>query len=260
MSDSVISRDEQTVPTLGFPSASSEAASRHLQVKWSSASEVGPVRDANEDAVSTRGDTVFVVADGVGGRPGGQRAASLSSRHLAMRLEYGEELTPELVADVNEEVREVAAREGLDGMASTVAAVSLQGSVAIATWVGDSRIYRLREGMLQRLTRDHNVAEMLRSGQIDAASAGGRRREVLLSYIGIKPEYLDAGLLSLSVQAGDRIILCTDGVSRPLGDERIAKIGLVVPIEQLATELVEAAFKVGGTDNASAIAMEVSAT
>lgn len=259
MTDSVILPDEPTVPTLGWPGISNDADRSRLRVGWSSASEVGPVRDANEDAVSTRGDSIFVLADGVGGRPGGQRAAMLSSRHVSMRLDYGEELTHELVSEVNDEVRTVAEREGLDGMASTVAALCVRGAVATAAWVGDSRIYRLRSGMLQLLTRDHNIAEMLRSGQIDAASVGGRRREVLLSYLGIKPEYLDIGLLSLSVQPGDRLILCTDGVSRPLGEARIAKFGLAVPVDQLSAVLVEAAFDVGGTDNASAIALEVSA-
>jgi serine/threonine protein phosphatase PrpC len=223
-----------------------------MTFEHASASHVGR-RDNNEDAFLTvpeRG--LYAVADGMGGYAGGEVASAI----VVSTLEASCAGPPELAGAIlraHEAVR--ARRQGtLADMGSTVAALVLGGGHAVIAHVGDSRVYRLRDGQLAQLTRDHSLAEELRAagGEVSADFA---YRNVITRAVGT-PGNLRPDVLASSVEVGDVFLLCTDGLTEALDEAAIAAHLRARPAVA-APRLVEAAYRAGGRDNITAVVVRV---
>jgi serine/threonine protein phosphatase PrpC len=225
-------------------------------------------RDKNEDRMGycyTRESGLFVLADGMGGHPEGEVAAQLALQTISAL--YQKEAKP-LVGDVTEflstalmaahhQIIRYAGEKGmLDTPRTTLVAAVLQGTSA--TWVhcGDSRLYLVRQGELLTRTRDHSYLE-----QQTAAGAGRTdriNRNILFTCLGSpnKPVFDITGPVTL--QQGDKIMLCSDGLWSGLSDADIVRDLATKPVSDAVPDLVESALRDGGehSDNVTVIALE----
>jgi len=225
------------------------------------ATDVGHVRKVNEDAfLDAREQSLWVVADGMGGHSRGDRA----SRAIVERLHdfIASEVDDASVEDIVERLSGANrfCREMSDGqiMGSTVATLYLHGDRAWLIWAGDSRVYRLRNGDLERLTDDHSlVQELHRLGELTADEADNHpSSNVITRAIGVADE-LDVQIRSVDLLAGDRFLLCSDGLFKDVAEQEI-RDNLALPSPAQALEAsVEIALRRGGTDNVTGIVVQV---
>lgn len=255
-----------------------EYAGSLLSLRVSSLTHPGRVRQNNEDAVGlppapSKGDQqfggrgyLFLVADGVGGQASGEVASKLAVQSV-LDYYYGADGGYDVGGVLNSayhlahrKVLAEAQRTGQQGMGSTLVGVLVRGETAIVTNVGDSRAYLWRNGRLTQITRDHSlVAEQVRMGTITPEQARSHpMRHVILQSIGGQ-EALRPDQFELTLQAGDRILLCTDGLTDVVSDQQIAAtLGKSSP-SAAAERLVQAALAAGGPDNVSVMVIEATA-
>ncbi|MGH9075562.1 MAG: Stp1/IreP family PP2C-type Ser/Thr phosphatase, partial [Acidimicrobiales bacterium] len=238
------------------------------RLRSGSATDIGLVRRVNQDQV-LEADTLFAVADGMGGHAGGEVASKTAVEALRSAFEQAPDppSAGDLVGAVeaaNEAVWDRAAADpDLRGMGTTLTALALvteEGKEELAlAHVGDSRAYRFRQGRLDQLTADHSlVGEMVRRGQLSAAEAAGHpQRHVVTRAVGIDPMVeVDAWLVRPT--AGDRILVCSDGLVDEVEDAEIATVlGDVADPGRAARELVSLAREHGGKDNITVLVVDV---
>jgi PPM family protein phosphatase len=256
--------DDDTTPTdnagVIADLAATLAVSPLTVVEWGSATTAGVRRRVNEDAWGHRANT-FAVADGMGGRGGGALAAHTAiDRFLARLADAG--LHPDwrqIVESVNTDVIRAGRERGVDRLGTTLLVAIVGGPLVTLVHVGDSRAYRLTEAAdrhrLDVLTHDHNVRSELLAAGLDVGEYRDRGVAVhgLTSFIGLEHEALRVDVLAVPVRAGDRLLLCTDGVHRQVDDDDLRTL-LALPTCRLAAErLVERADVAGGRDNATAV-------
>ena len=236
-------------------------AAPQASVRLASRSDVGRVRTANEDSceIFSRDDgtRLLVVADGMGGAQGGATASQTALATIAERFARAASARPramlaDAIQDANIRVFELAqAQPELEGMGTTVVAFHLdarrRGTVA---HVGDSRAYRYRRGRLEPLTTDHSVvAEMQRRGLLTPSEAAVHpRRNEILRAVGVLPA-VEVEISEVEVAAGDRFVLCSDGLSGVVEDEEIAAIVQSEDPETAVDRLIAMANDRGGPDN-----------
>jgi protein phosphatase len=248
-----------------------------LDVVFGQASDPGRVRPHNEDAAGyftprsrqesrSRG-WMFAVADGVGGRDLGEVASAKAIEVITEEFARSSEgtslpsLLPGLIQQANSAIHDEGLHPERRGrhMATTVVACALRHDQAVIVHVGDSRCYQVRDGKALQLTRDHTwVAEQRKLGLITAAQAErSESRHVLTRSLG--PELFvtpDTDIVSL--KPGDVLVLCTDGLYGGLYPEDIARIASQnKDAETLARDLVKYAVEVDGSDNATAMVIQV---
>ncbi|WP_246266042.1 PP2C family protein-serine/threonine phosphatase [Aromatoleum diolicum] len=236
-------------------------------------SDVGRVRTRNEDALEVRQTQAWaLLADGMGGYRGGDVASRIAVAAALQRLEYevsaGRAEGPDALAGVlsravcvaNDEIRREAMKTPeLSGMGSTLVVATFLADCVVSVHVGDSRLYRLSEGGLQQLTRDHTMLQELVDGGIMSAeeSARSQFRGLLTRGLGVSATVVpEVG--THAARAGDIFLLCSDGLTDMLADDEIADVlasiitgdGLLAPA---ADRLVELANCRGGRDNISVI-------
>jgi PPM family protein phosphatase len=226
------------------------------------ASHRGLVRDVNEDAVLTDpSGALWAVADGMGGHGHGDLAADLVIDALA-RLPHGEggrRLLADAFAAAHDAVQRRARADGLGPIGATAVALLIEGDQAVLAWAGDSRGYRLRDGALEQLTRDHSlVQEMVDRGELGAREAERHpQANVVTRAVGalqrVEPAFRD-----LRLAAGDVLLLCSDGLNRCVPETTIAGVlrGAAEPA-RAARALIEAALEHGAPDNVSAVVVRV---
>lgn len=232
--------------------------------------DVGRVRAHNEDRCATfangSGARLLVVADGMGGHRGGATASRLAIEALGAALARNEPPSQEwlerAIHEANEQVYAAAQRDAaLSGMGSTLVAIlAAPDDRAWVGHVGDSRAYRLRDGELEVLTEDHSVvAEMIRRGLItpEEALVHPRRNEILRS-IGVDAD-VEPEVRELDVRAGDRLLLCSDGLCGVVEDRELGELLAEHPPAAAALRAIEVANDAGGPDNITAIVAEVPA-
>ena len=161
--------------------------------------------------------------------------------------------------DLSLDVQHQCEADGFPGAGTTLSALIVERRRCVVLHVGDSRIYRLRAGTLQRLTADHNLGA-LRGGRDGSAKSRARRGSdrALTSYLGSPDpdQQIDVG--TVSAEPGDRLLLCTDGIHEQLPPEEIAELLINANRCQLAAQqLVLAANCAGGRDNATALVVEL---
>jgi protein phosphatase len=226
----------------------------------------GRVRKANEDANHV-GDSVFAVADGMGGHLAGEVASATALEPIAIldgRV-FGspEEAADALATAVQEaNARVVGKGEGnpdLQGMGTTLTAALYEGRRLHVAHVGDSRAYLLRDGELGQLTKDHTfVQQLLDDGQISPEEAASHpHRSVVTRAIGVEAE-VDIDLLALELRPGDQVLLCSDGLSGvvPQGTlKTLLRSGR--PPQEVVRALLGAADAAGSPDNVTAVLLVV---
>jgi PPM family protein phosphatase len=223
----------------------------------------GQVRAQNQDAFYVAEDLVLI-ADGMGGYAGGEVAAAIAAEVVGARfLEDGSANGLEAaVAAANRRIFERGVEPGLEGMGTTLVAAALVGSgpsvrVLVAN-VGDSRAYLLRAGSLRQLTEDHSVAaELVRLGRLEEVEGQEHPgRHVLTRALGVDRD-VAPDLIEVQPQPGDRLLLCSDGLSNELGDDQILALLRVGEPSDAARSLVAAANAHGGLDNVTAVVADV---
>lgn len=228
------------------------------------ATDRGRVRAVNEDAVLDRGAMgLWAVADGMGGHQSGDLASRTICRHLAALPEdvpstAFEAAVLDALEAAHMELRAVAARRGPHALiGATVLVLLIREGHFAAFWAGDSRLYRLREGKLTRITRDHShVQEMVDAGRISAEAALRHpNRNLLTRAIGTDmPLRLDKA--TDAITPGDVFLLCTDGLYQEVSDLAIAAVLNATSLDAAPEALVRAALDAGGSDNVSAIVVQ----
>lgn len=229
---------------------------------FGSRTDVGCVREHNEDSLGRRPAAVRGVRRHGGPRRRGSGVRNRRGRHLRPRTG-----TPPDASALGQAVEEAnlaiirAAREGVGraGMGCTCTAAMLEKDKLVIAQVGDSRAYLLHKGQMQQLTRDHSlVADLIEAGQITEAEARVHpQRSVITRALGSDPR-TQPDLFEITVEAGDRLLLCSDGLSTMLEDDQIAKIlANHSEPQRCAAQLVNEAVGRGGYDNVTVIVVDV---
>lgn len=234
-----------------------------------SKTHVGLVRENNEDALLVRKPYLFAVADGMGGYAAGEIASRSTIKAFAaathgLRHEQGEnigEVMLEAFNRANTHVHKMSLNNSnYNGMGTTMTALYLPGNnIGYCCHIGDSRMYRFRDDKLKQLTHDHTyVASLLAEGKISEEEAMVHpKRHMLLQAVGVEDE-IKADLLKIDVKEGDRILLCSDGLTDMLRDEEIKELIALADLEEAGQQLLEKALDNGGRDNVSLILIEIS--
>src|SRR3954453_7172827 len=235
-----------------------------LALRYAARSDVGLLRDGNEDS-GYAGPRLLVIADGMGGHAAGEVASSVAVTLLSSLDEDspGGDLLDQLshaVRDANAHLRDMVRGDpALDGMGTTVTALLRAGSRFGLVHIGDSRGYLLREGKLQQITRDHTfVQTLLDEGRITAEEADHHPQRNLITNALDGREDVELDLSVRETRAGDRYLLCSDGLSGVVSEETLRDTLAAEASTEVAVEkLVELALKGGGPDNITAIVADV---
>lgn len=229
-----------------------------MRVTAAAATDIGLVREGNEDSYLTE-EPLFAVADGMGGHRGGEVASQLAVETLEKLFRKGAGELPDQVQEAN---RVVFERSVLDrkvaGMGTTLTAALVEDDRVRLAHVGDSRAYLLRDGKLRLLTEDHTlVHRMVSEGEISKEEAETHpQRSVLTRAIGVDT-VVDIDDETLQVRAGDRLLLCTDGLTSMVSEDQIEEALRTVPDPQEAAQrLVAMANEAGGMDNTTVLVLD----
>jgi len=238
-----------------------------LQFRCAALSDVGLVRTNNEDS-GFAGPYLVMVADGVGGAAAGEVASSTVTyvaSALSMLPSSDQPVDPgTLLADAvrrsSEQLeRGVAEDAARHGMGTTFTAIHTDGERCVLGHVGDSRAYLLRAGELVRLSIDHTLVQALvDAGRLTPEEARtSPQRNVVLRALGGGTDDAEPDLLELGLREGDRLLLCSDGLTDLVDDGELAHL-LAAPDAQRAVEaLVAAALREGGKDNVTCVVADV---
>ena len=230
--------------------------------------DVGKVRSGNEDDFYA-GETVFAVADGMGGHAAGEVAAKTALEPVASLDERvftsgdaADEALMAAIRDANRQVVEKAEAEpDLRGMGTTLTAGMLRDGRLHVAHVGDSRAYLLRPDQpITQLTTDHTLVERLvREGRLSRDEAASHpQRNVITRAIGNEPTVMVDSLPPIRLQAGDQILLCSDGLTGPVPDDEIVDIlQSHEDADEATAALVQRANDAGGPDNITVVLLRV---
>jgi protein phosphatase len=241
---------------------------------WSCAavSDVGRIRETNEDSVYCEPEAgVFVVADGMGGHAAGEVASSIASELIGGRLcgldaadgldEARARFRQAFLEAGEEIIRQAREDRTLDGMGTTATVLVLRPDEnRVVGHIGDSRAYLFRDDRLTRITTDHSwVEEQIERGMISRDQAFQHpQSNIITRALGTHPSPTP-DLFVGSIEEGDRYLLCTDGLTDMIDEERVEKILRCVKLpEPAAGRLVSEANLAGGADNVTALVVDVS--
>jgi serine/threonine protein phosphatase PrpC len=220
--------------------------------------DTGRQRRRNEDRVFAR-PPVFVVADGMGGAQAGEVAARIAVEAFKAGLSgsgTAEERLASRAHEANRQIFDVASTQhDRAGMGTTLTAAYLDGSELVIAHVGDSRAYLFRGGSLTRLTQDHSlVDELVRRGKLSEEEAAEHpQRSIITRALGPEPT-VEVDTWTYPVRGGDVLLLCSDGLTSMVAEERVAEIlGQSHELEEVAQGLIDEANRAGGRDNITVV-------
>ena len=229
-----------------------------MKVGVGAATDIGQVREGNEDSYLVV-QPLYAVADGMGGHRGGEVASSLALETVQGMFEREEGSLADQVAEANRAVFDRSQNDrSVSGMGTTLTAAQVDGNRVHLVHVGDSRAYLLRGGELTQITEDHTlVHRMVMEGEITPEEAETHpHRSILTRALGVDQNIqVDEG--DIETVPGDRILLCTDGLTGMVPEGQIREILLETPDPQEAVEkLVKVANRAGGIDNITALILD----
>lgn len=237
------------------------------------ASDIGRVRSVNEDSVwigATRhGYTLGIIADGMGGHLAGETASSLALDTIRNSLDGlqpdlpDEELSTALSAailEANDTVyKKASSDEKYHNMGTTVVVALIKGSHGYIGHIGDSRAYKIKDSVAIQLTEDHTlVNELFKNGQISLEELDSHpRRNVLTRALGTDAK-VSADLLPVTLEAGEVLLMCSDGLSNLVSTEHLGKVAGIyeISLEERADRLLQLALLAGGGDNITVAMLE----
>jgi serine/threonine protein phosphatase PrpC len=237
-----------------------------MRLVFAAATDVGRMRKNNEDSYLSA-KPVAAVADGMGGHSAGEVASAIAIEELAALGERGPWENETAATDdlkqailrANRRIREMAASDRkLNGMGTTLVALLQDGDMVHVANVGDSRGYLLRQGELSQVTVDHSlVQELVDDGRLSPEDAERHpQRSVITRALGIDPE-VEFDLFTYKLQVGDRLLLCSDGLSDVVEPTQIRNVLLRVRSPQKAArQLITVANEQGGPDNITVIVVD----
>lgn len=235
------------------------------QYRSASHSHVGMVRQVNEDACLDAGDNgLWVVADGMGGHAAGDYVSNLIVDTLR-GVQYGDGLDAYVEAlraaliHVNTLVRAETHHRGVSTMGSTVVLLAARGSEGTCLWAGDSRLYRLREGKLEPISRDHSyVQELVDSHLLSEAEAKVHpMANIVTRAVGVQDD-LDVEETRFVVLPGDSFLLCSDGLNKTAEDHELCEVLGHEDPYQVVRSLVHLGLTRGAPDNITAVVVKAS--
>lgn len=235
-----------------------------------SITDIGRKRQLNEDYVYAGQESIgsfsnlFIVADGMGGHKAGDHASRETVEIMLDSISH--RLTPnpreaflEALKAANSKVFQDARRSfELEGMGTTVVACTISENRLLAVNVGDSRLYLINEKEIRQITVDHSlVEEMIREGILTRDRARNHpKKNIITRAVGVMAE-VEPDFFEMELRPGDKVLLCSDGLSNMLEDEELAVIvNSVGSLEEKAKMLVDAANGNGGKDNISVILVD----
>jgi PPM family protein phosphatase len=227
-------------------------------VEQAGRSDVGRQRSANEDDL-VLAPPFFAVADGMGGAKAGEVASAMATEVFKDEHDSDEpaeiQLT-RLLREANKRIYDLAVSdESHRGMGTTLTAAKVTGDEVSLGHVGDSRAYRMRDGELEQLTKDHSlVAELERSGQITAEAAEHHpQRSIITRALGPEPD-VEVDTYTLTGRDGDLFLLCSDGLTSMISDGEVSSIlRSADSLDAAAEALIRAANQSGGKDNITVV-------
>jgi protein phosphatase len=229
---------------------------RVAQTTWKT--DTGRQRRDNEDSAFAR-SPLFVVADGMGGAQAGEVASRMAVEAFQRELSpqgSPEERLADRAKDANRRIYEISSSEHeRAGMGTTLTAVYLDDSALAIAHVGDSRAYLLRDGRLSRLTQDHSlVGELVRRGKLTEQQAAEHpQRSIITRALGVDAE-VQVDTWTYPARPGDVVLLCSDGLTSMITEERIAAIlGEASDLDRAAERLIDEANEAGGRDNITVV-------
>jgi serine/threonine protein phosphatase PrpC len=226
-------------------------------VSFGSSTHTGRVRTHNEDCIGAFPEHgLYVVADGMGGRAGGDVASRIAVDTVSHAMNKGKSLSDAIMQADRAITEAASAGEGHTGMGTTIVALQIKGNTFHIAWVGDSRVYHINNG-IEQLTRDHSVVqELVDRGSIDEHEARHHpRRNVITRALGsIKGDADKIDEVTGTIRKDDIFLLCTDGLHGLVPDSVIEKVVSSHADPQVAADvLVQAALDAGGWDNISVL-------
>lgn len=235
-------------------------------MQWSKITHRGYVRPNNEDALCVREDLgLFAVADGIGGHQAGEVASRVALEVLEREIEAhrDEKDLPALMAlaveAANRHIFGLSQRDAAcAGMGTTLSACLIREGRLTVAHIGDSRVYLLRGNGIRQLTEDHSlVQELVRQGKISREDAVEHPYRNVISRALGTVDRTEPDILCTPLLPGDRVFLCTDGLSNQVRDEEIREIAGTGPPAVAVARLLELALERGGHDNITMILVVV---
>lgn len=228
---------------------------------FGSRTDIGCLRDHNEDSLVVT-PPLFAVADGMGGHAAGEVASEIAVRVLSEQAPAHPDgaALGRAIEEANRAIIQAAHEgRGRQGMGTTMTAAMLEGERLVIAQVGDSRAYLLHQGKLQQLTRDHSLmADMIEAGQLTPEEARTHpQRSVITRALG-SDTHLHPDIYEINVETGDRLLICSDGLSGMVFDDEIENtLRRVQDPQRCASQLVNEAIAAGGHDNVTVIVADV---
>ena len=233
---------------------------------WTSSActDVGAVRELNEDAYLERPDLgLWLVADGMGGHLGGDVASqmvvsAMDSLAPPRSLSTFVEAVERRLVETNTRLRDYAERQETHTIGSTVVALLVHGEHAVCLWAGDSRLYRHRDGRLEQISQDHAlVEELVERGVLTPEQAIDHPHGNLVTRAVGAADRLFLDVEIVPIQAGDLFILCSDGLEKEVAEEQMSVIALTSDTSQLSHTLLAQALAIGARDNVTVITVAI---
>lgn len=251
-----------------------------MRVRFAGATDVGRKRDHNEDSIHLPTDIrLAIVADGMGGHASGEVASKLAVDTIiayfndtanAQPLTWPYKVDRDLSADVNRmttsimlaniEIHEKAQRDAsCKGMGTTVDAITFLDDTVVVGHVGDSRVYRMRDGSLKQITEDHSlINDYIKMKRVTAEEAAAwPHKNVIVRALGMK-DTVQVDIVTGQPRVGDCYLLCSDGLTDMLKDDQIEyMLRKSTDLDDTVDELIDAANEEGGVDNISVVLARV---
>ncbi len=250
-----------------------------MQLKHAAQTDVGMKRTHNEDSFLVNAELgLFVVADGMGGHAGGETASRVAVTTIEQEMLQAWEKDPEVfahpgeleetpLADLMRDSLEAAcaavyhtarANPALDGMGTTSVTLLCREGLAVAGHVGDSRLYMIRGDHIQQISEDHSlVHEQVKAGLLTEEQAKqSRLKNIITRSIGYEEDVL-VDVFGVRLEAGDLLLLCTDGLSNLVTDEEVKSVFETLPLAAVPQKLIDLANAGGGDDNITVVVVQV---
>ena len=229
--------------------------------------DIGRARSMNQDFVFATSEKIgplenlFLVADGMGGHRAGDYASRFLIQHLVACVRTSDGKAPvsvleKAIRQVNRELyREAVEKEELMGMGTTLVAATTEGKTLYVSNIGDSRLYLIRRKKAYQVTRDHSyVEEMVAAGRMIRGSQEYLSQKNIITRAAGMTERVEADFFEVDLEDGDKILLCSDGLTNMVDNEKIAEIASAgESLRQRVQRLVDQANENGGRDNITVI-------